>query len=431
MIRDKTKGLVFILMFPLFGYIFVMYVAMFRVCPIGSYSEDYSSLNGRFNGIRLQNLPRDTSSYPLESAYQLLAKHKQRSGQTNSLPFQENIGESFSNNQPNNDGKRSPHNHVQISRDLKAEGTLSKNNDVYNDLTRNWKHFNIQRPRYLFNCSNIHDIKIKKKIGHGVSKQTFLGEYNGEHVAVKMVTRHLRDVRDCFDDIKQRNVDTPQTRSKCFAIPTMKLMKEILFLEQINHPNLVSLLGYCVRSEESDSTDISEHGVVAVYEHGQRFVVDSLQLESWQLRLQQAVELADFLDYLENSPLGSLIVPDFKEGHFLFVDYSIKMIDLDDVNNIEPQCGLHPKIVDDDKCEYDLKCLRAQCIGFNAKTNMKHMNRLLFKRLLFPLTFPDVIMKNIGQVSAQLDSLSYSGRELFNELRSLQNIALANLRKHS
>ncbi|ESO98861.1 hypothetical protein LOTGIDRAFT_158812 [Lottia gigantea] len=403
------------------GYIFVMYLAVFRVCPIGTYAEDYSSMNGRFNGIRLQKIPRDSPSYPFDSTYQLLLKSKQHAENKAQYQFGSNIEDDLSNNQENRGRKRSSNLYFQSSRDLKAESGHLVSNDVYNGITYNEKYNYIQRPRYPFNCSNIHDIKIKKKIGHGVSKQTFLGDYQGQHVAVKMVTRHLRDVRECFEDLKKRKADTPQMKSKCFAIPTMKLMKEILLLEQINHPNLVQLLGYCVRSEESDSTDISEHGVVAVYEYGQRFVVDSLQLESWQLRLQQAIELANFLDYLENSPLGSLIVPDFKEGHFLFVDNSIKMIDLDDINNIEPQCGLQPKHQSD--CEYDLKCQRAQCLGFNAKTNMKHMNRLLFKRLLFPLTFPDSIIKDIGQVNAELDSLNYSGRQLFYELKTLQTVA--------
>lgn len=50
--------------------------------------------------------------------------------------------------------------------------------------------------------------------------------------------------------------------------------------------------------------------------------------------------MADLLRYLENSPLGSLVVPDFKEGHLVMVSDSLKLIDLDDVNNLEPECDV-------------------------------------------------------------------------------------------
>ena len=77
-----------------------------------------------------------------------------------------------------------------------------------------------------------------------------------------------------------------------------------------------------------------------------------LQILPWPTRLRHATEMASLLQYLEFSPLGSLVVPDFKEGHLIMVNDSLKLIDLDDVNNVEPECGLkNPS----DECPYKMR----------------------------------------------------------------------------
>ncbi|GFN90439.1 protein kinase domain-containing protein, cytoplasmic [Plakobranchus ocellatus] len=171
------------------------------------------------------------------------------------------------------------------------------------------------------------------------------------------------------------------------------------------------------------STDISEHGVISVFELGSRFILDNLQILPWQSRLRHAAEMASLLHYLEFSPIGSLVVPDMKEGHLVMVNDSLKLIDLDDVNNLEPECGPHRK--PKDTCPYGLRCSRALCEGFNAKENMKNMNLLVFKRLLFPTTFPSHIVPDIGQLNADLDSLKLTAGELFAKLRELQDRAVS------
>ena len=72
------------------------------------------------------------------------------------------------------------------------------------------------------------------------------------------------------------------------------------------------MLGYCVRSEETTSTALAEHGVVAVHEYMERFYTTGVTAWEWAERLQAAIEMADLLDYLEHSPLGSLRISDFK-----------------------------------------------------------------------------------------------------------------------
>ncbi|KAK3603758.1 hypothetical protein CHS0354_023374 [Potamilus streckersoni] len=286
------------------------------------------------------------------------------------------------------------------------------------------KNDNILKPKYLFNCSNIHRIRLIRKIGHGVSKQTFQGEYNGVPVAIKMVTRHQSEVKSCLDQLRSTNDNTPEKRSKCYVFSTMKLMKEILLLEQLDHPGFIRLLGYCIRSEESETSDLSERGVASVFELGERFHLNNLQLLSWQDRLRHAIALVEFLIYLEHSPLGSLRVRDFKDGHFLMVDSNIKMIDLDDVDNLEPSClpfldsgsaGVTKLVVFGNyvrSCEFGVKCQRGLCVGFNAKQNLKHMNDLFLKRLLFPANLPEKMVSAVSEINVYLDDLDISAQEL-------------------
>ena len=90
---------------------------------------------------------------------------------------------------------------------------------------------------YEFNCTNIRDIDVKHKLGNGVSKQVYCGVYKGEKIAVKMVTRHVVDVTAC---IKLRGKQGKRdNNNECFIFPNMKLMKEILLLQQLHHDNLV------------------------------------------------------------------------------------------------------------------------------------------------------------------------------------------------
>ncbi|KAH3807221.1 hypothetical protein DPMN_135556 [Dreissena polymorpha] len=69
-------------------------------------------------------------------------------------------------------------------------------------------------------------------------------------VAVKMVTRHQREVRHCIEKLNHSDTEFLSHRAKCFMFSNMKLMKEILMLEQLSHPGFIKLLGYCVRNEE-------------------------------------------------------------------------------------------------------------------------------------------------------------------------------------
>ncbi|XP_045201852.1 extracellular tyrosine-protein kinase PKDCC-like [Mercenaria mercenaria] len=319
-------------------------------------------------------------------------------------------------------------NHVQSPLNDKASNSPSETNVVlkHSDMANY-----VKSPRYLINCSNIHEVQLLSKIGHGVSKQTFKADFRGMLVAVKMITRHQSEVKSCIDKINEGHERKGELRSRCFVFPTMKLMKEILLLEQMSHPGFAQLLGYCVRNEESETADLTERGIVSVFELGERVKIYNLQTLTWQQRLKLATELADFLNYLEYSPLGSLRIRDFKEEHFLMIGNSLKMIDLDDVDNLEPTCHVYvsadaqaelAKSGKSNGCEFNLTCQRGLCAGFNAKQNIKFMNKLFFKKLLYPTIFPKAISQEIGSLLEDIDSHKLSGATVLHRLFQLQDI---------
>ncbi|KAH3807253.1 extracellular tyrosine-protein kinase PKDCC-like [Dreissena polymorpha] len=275
--------------------------------------------------------------------------------------------------------------------------------------------------KYIINCKNIHEIDLKRKIGHGVSKQTLLGDFRGMPVAVKMVTRHQREVRYCIEKLNQSDTEFLSHRAKCFMFSSMKLMKEILMLEQLSHPGFIKLLGYCVRNEESDTMDLSERGVISVYELGTRISVYSLQNLTWRERIQHSLHLARFLYYLEFSPLGSLRIRDFKEEHFLMINGTLKMIDLDDVDNLEPSCSVYINEVEHGNvtfesrnkgCDFAIPCHNGLCVGFNAKQNMKFMYKLFFNVLIRQTAFPNPLSGDLRNVLERLDCNRISAAEL-------------------
>ena len=221
--------------------------------------------------------------------------------------------------------------------------------------------------RYRFNCSNIGRIVLRQQIGHGVTKRVYLGRsVDGNDdprrpVVVKMVTRKSIDVTRCVRQMPV-DVDAATNRQRCFIPANMKLMKEILLLNQLRHRGILSLLGYCVRSEETESTSLqdhgvlvvlhmsndeslkvdrhNDHGVLAVYEYGTHFYATSMRDWPIDRRLDTAVQLANLAAYLHRSPLGSLRVADFKGTHFLLLNGGrrIAMTDLDDLTSAELSC---------------------------------------------------------------------------------------------
>ncbi|XP_078702338.1 extracellular tyrosine-protein kinase PKDCC-like [Branchiostoma floridae x Branchiostoma belcheri] len=226
----------------------------------------------------------------------------------------------------------------------------------------------------LLTCEDIAGIRVSRPMGRGVTKVVELGEYRGHGVAVKRVLPTVKDVRECKKTLESSGWN------QCFVFPNYKLLKEILLLQQLKHPNIVQLLGYCVQSEATGE-NLADHGVVSVTEMGTKFHVGRARKLDWKMRLKIAIDLAGLLDYLEHSPMGSLLMADFKVEQFVWVGGKVKLTDLDDVSNVERKC-----MVDSD-CQIDRRdvgvpCANGSCNGLNAKHNMNGAFKAILRHLL-------------------------------------------------
>jgi len=84
--------------------------------------------------------------------------------------------------------------------------------------------------KYTINCANLNQIQIKtERIRRGQFKTTDVGIFNGQEVAVKYF----------FNEIANRKEDS--------EIRQFFFMKEIFMLNQLDHPGLIKMLGYCVK----------------------------------------------------------------------------------------------------------------------------------------------------------------------------------------
>ena len=267
--------------------------------------------------------------------------------------------------------------------------------------------------KYIINCANLNQIQIKtERIRRGRFKTTDVGIVNGQEVAVKYI----------FDKIANGKKES-EVRQFLF-------MKEIFMSIQLDHPGLIKMLGYCVKPlHENNSRYMSTSvSITAVYEYGEVFNVTTLSL-SVEQRIKHVLDLADLLLYLENSPLGSLRIDDFKSGHFLMVNNVIKLIDFDYFNKDEAKCTTKcgynltchkPENSGNKDCGSGTTCHRGICIGHNARINMVQVNKAFFQLLLQEQFFPHNMRMHISNLTSQLNKQTIDALHLIRHLRQLK-----------
>ena len=247
----------------------------------------------------------------------------------------------------------------------KSEATDKTRIEVLEKIYANMSVSNI-----WLNCSNMNEIEIdpKHKVFHGTRKNTYIGKFRGVPVAVKVVTTSNIFVRKCL-----KRDEAIMTYEECFHMVHMATMKEILLLHQLKHPGIIKLLGYCVRDTKppQEKEPPLKHGVIAVYEYLDRYNVSALNFTQ---RLDFALQLADLLDYMEHSPLGSLHIADFTTSNIRVIDGQLKVSDIDLMFGFEQSCNT--------RCPLGVECVDGRCIGLNTMKQMHAACRTFFKELL-------------------------------------------------
>jgi protein kinase domain-containing protein len=264
--------------------------------------------------------------------------------------------------------------------------------------------------KYIINCANLDQIQIKtERIRRGRFKTTDVGIFNGQEVAVKYI----------FDKIDNGKKES--------TFRQFLFMKEMFMSNQLDHPGLIKMLGYCVKPlHEHNSRYLLS--ITAVYEYGEVFNVTTLSL-SVEQRIKHVLDLADLLLYLENSPLGSLRIDDFKSGHFLMVNNVIKLIDFDYFNKDEAKCTTkcaynltchNPENSGNKDCGSGTTCHKGICIGHNARINMVQVNDAFFQFMLQEQFFPHNMRMHISNLTSQLNKHTIDALHLIRDLRQLK-----------
>jgi len=161
--------------------------------------------------------------------------------------------------------------------------------------------------KFDINCSIINELKIFKRIGHGMDKVAFLGEFRGIKVAVKtckvtdencikVFNRHRNDPLLELDDALVNDCTNSSMRQFLIEIVYHIVLK--------SHPQIVRFHGFCLHKvPDAFSEFLSQYykksdipTFLSVTDVGQRLSETKLALMPWQQKLNICKTLAPLLD---------------------------------------------------------------------------------------------------------------------------------------
>lgn len=276
-------------------------------------------------------------------------------------------------------------------------------------------YYNTSDVSEKFNCSNIPRIEMEVFISHGIAKETYKGVYEGQVVAVSLNTVQPSQI-GCENIVKLP--EDQYLYTTCYGASVKDMLRQVFFMHRLKHPNLMPLLGFCQNATIRKPDETVYTGVVAVHEYGQGGTMKYLQKVSAKERLRHALEVASLMAYLEHSPFGSLIYPDFKPWHFLMVNGTIKLIDMDSARFVEPKCG------GGRGCEFNLTCdaTTHRCVGRNARFNLIKMHGAFYNTFWNANLYPLHIRPQIQDISTNMKSFKIDASRVVEQLREIAKI---------
>lgn len=255
-------------------------------------------------------------------------------------------------------------------------------------------------------CKEIKAIQAFGNIGRGYTKTVQKGLYKGIEVALKSAQIDSEDIKQCL-----KNPMVNLSVEECFIFAKYKVAKEIIMLQQLQHANIVKLLGFCWQNELNNA-DLETRGLTMVTEIGKKIDVISLVQLPWHERFRICLGLARLLHYLANSPLGSLQIRDFKLSQFVLVRGEIKLTDFDDVDNEEPRCSTKREcVVKGFNRNKTLPCDQGTCRGLIAARNLQSVALNFINHILVPGA-PEHLQACLKEIKFNLQRLTWDSETL-------------------
>ncbi|KAK6181547.1 hypothetical protein SNE40_009378 [Patella caerulea] len=265
----------------------------------------------------------------------------------------------------------------------------------------------------LLNCGDIDNITDKEYIASGWTKAVYKGIYKGSPVAVKTVDIRGQDVGSC--------VEQGRTVEDCYWKAAQKIINEIVILQGIPHDNIIKVIGFCVPKKDADKDGRT---VVMVTELGETIDLIKLLQMSWEDRLRISHDVTNLMEFLANTPYGSVSMNDYRRQQFVLVNGQLKLSDVDDVGFDEPSC------INDNECTVvfsssnftkHLSCIGGYCLGYNEHRNLFNTGRH-FTTFLLPHGAPLLLKPHIEQVVNAYSNLTLNSGLLVDKMNTIVNL---------
>ncbi|KAK7078404.1 hypothetical protein SK128_025582 [Halocaridina rubra] len=251
---------------------------------------------------------------------------------------------------------------------------------------------------HILGCGNLHAVTNLTVIGAGWTKIVYRGHYKNMQLAIKTVHTAGHDMFNCHTDV-----------SVCYQHAAAKIMKESELLQQLAHSNVIKVLGECIPNIDYFPGPPAVGMVSIVTELGQQLDVVQILQMNFEDRLRLAYDVGKILQHLALSPLGSLLMKDFRRQQFVLVDGIIKLSDVDDLVIGDPRCSFDNdclmKDENTDNVIVNLTCEEGRCSGFNSRLNAVYAGRH-FMRYMMPYGCPEGLeTEALDMVNRQLKGI--------------------------
>jgi len=174
-------------------------------------------------------------------------------------------------------------------------------------------------------CLLIDRLTGKKFVSYGWTKIVHQASLpGGQHVAIKKVNGNGKDVNEC---------SRTEPNYVCHNKAADKILREIDMLKSLQHQTIVSFKYYCIKTV-GNGTCMKQSTIVT--EFGEPLTNIKLLTMAWNERRQLIQDLASLVDYVSNTPLGSLGLTDLRRPQCVLVNTRLKLTDLDYISIEDP-----------------------------------------------------------------------------------------------
>ncbi|XP_031322771.2 extracellular tyrosine-protein kinase PKDCC isoform X1 [Camelus dromedarius] len=260
-------------------------------------------------------------------------------------------------------------------------------------------------------CAALRNVSGAQYVGSGYTKAVYRVRLpGGAAVALKAVDFSGHDLGSCVREFGARR--------GCYRLAAHKLLKEMVLLERLRHPNVLQLYGYCYQ----DSEDIPDT-LTTITELGAPVEMIQLLQTSWEDRFRICLSLGRLLHHLAHSPLGSVTLLDFRPRQFVLVDGELKVTDLDDARVEETPCsGSTDCILEFPARNFTLPCsAQGWCEAMNEKRNLYNAYRFFFTYLL-PHSAPPSLRPLLDSIVNATGELTWGVDETLAQLEKVLHL---------